>query len=83
MIHISLESGLGGFDYAAEQIGWTNGVSCEINSFCRTILSYYWPDAYHHDDVFTLTGEKINYELSKRYGTHWRTNGLVLTCGFP
>lgn len=83
MLHISLFSGIGGFDLAAEWMGWTNIVSCEISPFPRKILQYYWPNSYHHDDVKTLTYEKINEELKNRFGTHWRTNDIVLSGGFP
>lgn len=65
---ISLFSGYGGFEIAAEWAGWENVLSCEINTFCQTILKYYWPNAYHHDDINTLTFDIINKELTKRYG---------------
>ena len=83
MLHISLFSGIGGFDLAAEWAGWTNIVSCEINPFGNKVLNHYWPDAYHHTDIHTLTIEKINEELTKRRGANWRTNDIVLTGGFP
>jgi len=83
MLHISLFSGIGGFDLAAEWAGWTNIVSCEINPFGNKVLNHYWPDAYHHDDIHTLTIEKINEELTKRHGEQWRTDDIVLTGGFP
>ena len=83
MLHISLFSGIGGFDLAAEWARWTNIVSCEINPFGRRHLEYYWPNAYHHDDIHTLTIEKINEELTKRHGEQWRTDDIVLTGGFP
>ena len=83
MLHISLFSGIGGFDLAAEWVGWTNIVSCEINDFGNKVLEHYWPNAYHHRDVKTLTLETINTELSKRYGSHWRNDDIILTGGFP
>jgi DNA (cytosine-5)-methyltransferase 1 len=83
MLHISLFSGIGGFDLAAEWAGWTNIVSCEINPFGNKVLNHYWPNAYHHDDIHTLTIERINEELTKRYGEQWRTNDIVLSGGFP
>jgi len=83
MKHISLFSGIGGFDLAAEWAGWTNVASCEINPFGRRHLAYYWPRAYHHDDIKTLTGEKIEHEAQKRYGHDWRADGVVLSGGFP
>jgi DNA (cytosine-5)-methyltransferase 1 len=80
---ISLFSGIGGFELAAEAVGWQPIVSCEINPFGRRVLDYYWPDAYHHDDVNTLTFDKINDELTKRFGPQWRSDDIVLTGGFP
>ena len=83
MKHISLFSGIGGFDLAAEWAGWTNVVSCEINPFGNKVLNHYWPNAYHHDDIHTLTIERINEELTKRHGANWRTDDIVLRGGFP
>jgi len=80
---ISLFSGIGGFEVAAEWMGWENIVSCEINPFGRKILNYYWPGSYHHDDIRTLTYKKIDEELTKRKGTLWRTDDIVLVGGFP
>ena len=83
MLHISLFSGIGGFDLAAEWMGWKNIVSCEINDFGNKVLGYYWPDAYHHRDIHTLNYQLINDELTKRYGQEWRSDDIVLTGGFP
>jgi DNA (cytosine-5)-methyltransferase 1 len=80
---ISLFSGIGGFELAAEAVGWQPIISCEINPFGRRVLEHYWPDAYHHDDVRTLTFDKINDELTKRFGPQWRSDDIVLTGGFP
>lgn len=83
MLIISLFSGIGGFEEAATEVGWDIGVSCEINSFGSHILKDKYPHAYHHDDIHTLTFDKINEELTKRKGTRWRTDELVLVGGFP
>ena len=83
MLHISTFSGIGGFDLASEWMGWKNIVSCEINEFGNKILEYYWPDAYHHKDIHTLTYDIINTELSNRFGSNWRNDNIVLTGGFP
>ena len=84
MIHISLFSGIGGFDLAAQWAGWENVVSCEISDFNRRVLEYYWPKAYHHDDIHTLNENKINEELKNRFGENWReSNIIVLSGGFP
>lgn len=83
MKHISTFSGGGGFELAAEWAGWTNIVTCEIEDFQNRILEYYWPDAYHHRDIKTLTWQKIDYEARKRHGDNWRQEGVILTGGFP
>jgi DNA (cytosine-5)-methyltransferase 1 len=83
MIHISLFSGIGGFEIAAEWMGWRNLVSCDINEFGNKIREYYWPDGYCHTDIKTLTYEKINSELSARFGSGWRDDDIILTGGFP
>jgi DNA (cytosine-5)-methyltransferase 1 len=53
MRHGSLFSGIGGFDLAAEWMGWENVFSCEINPFGRKILEYYWSNAKHYEDIKT------------------------------
>jgi len=83
MLHISLFSGIGGFDLAAQWAGWENIVSCEINPFGNKVLNHYWPDAYHHTDIHTLTYNLINDELTKRKGQNWRTKDIIITGGFP
>lgn len=83
MIHISLFSGIGGFELAAEWMGWRNYVSCDISEFGNKVRKYYWPDCYSHNDVKTLTYETIHTELSRRYGSGWRDDDIILTGGFP
>lgn len=71
MRHGSLFSGIGGFDWAAEQIGWENIFSCEINPFGRKVLEYYWPKANHYEDITTTDF------------TIYRGRVDVLSGGFP
>jgi len=78
MNHISLFSGIGGFDLASEWMGWNNIASCEINPFGRKVLNHYWPDALHHDDVHTFTKELLNEKIKD-----WNSNDVILTGGFP
>ncbi|EAY30965.1 DNA cytosine methyltransferase [Microscilla marina] len=51
MRHASLFSGMGGFDLAAERMGWVNVFTVENNPFCQTILRHYWPDTTHYEDI--------------------------------
>lgn len=64
MTHGSLFSGIGGFDLAAELVGWDNIFHCEINQFGRQVLNYYWPKAESYEDItktdFTIYRGKID-----------------------
>ena len=51
MTHGSLFSGIGGFDLAAEWVGWENIFHCEIEPFGQQVLKHYWPDAILYNDI--------------------------------
>ena len=51
MKHGSLFSGIGGFDLAAEWMGWENKFHCEWNPFGQKVLHYYWPNAEQFTDI--------------------------------
>jgi len=53
--HASLFSGIGGFDLAAEWMGWENVFHCEWNLFGQRVLKHYWPKAYSIKDIHDLT----------------------------
>lgn len=55
MRHGSLFSGIGGFDLAAQWMGWENVFHCEKNDFGQKILKYYWKDAISYDDIVNTT----------------------------
>lgn len=71
MKHISLFSGIGGFDLAAEWMGWENVAHCEWNDFGQKVLKYYWPKAISYNDI-TKTDFSIH-----------RGAIDILTGGFP
>jgi DNA-cytosine methyltransferase len=71
MKHGSLFSGIGGFDLAAEWMGWENIFHCEINEFGRKVLHHYWPEAISYEDI-TKT------DFTKHYGTI-----DIISGGFP
>jgi DNA (cytosine-5)-methyltransferase 1 len=71
MRHGSLFSGIGGFDLAAEWMGWENVFHCEWNKFGKKVLSYYWPKAISYHDI-TKTDFSIH-----------RGEIDILTGGFP
>jgi len=71
MKHGSLFSGIGGFDIAAEWMGWENIFHCEWNKFGQKVLKYYWPKAISYENIietdFTIHRGQID----------------ILTGGFP
>jgi DNA (cytosine-5)-methyltransferase 1 len=71
MTHGSLFSGIGGFDLAAEWMGWENLFHCEWNDFGQTVLKHYWPKAHTYHDI------------TKSDFTIWNGRIDVLTGGFP
>jgi DNA (cytosine-5)-methyltransferase 1 len=71
MNHGSLFSGIGGFDLAAEWMGWENKFHCDINPFSRKLCNFYWPEAESYENIKT-TDFRI-----------WRGKIDVLSGGFP
>ena len=71
MNHGSLFSGIGGFDLAAEWMGWTNVFHCEWEEFPRKVLNYHFPKSISYGDIketdFTIHRGQID----------------ILTGGFP
>lgn len=59
MTAVSLFSGIGGLDLAAERAGFDVRLVCEIDARCRRVLARQFPTAMQHDDVKTLTGAAI------------------------
>jgi DNA (cytosine-5)-methyltransferase 1 len=58
MRHLSLFSGIGGFDLAASWLGWENVLQVEIDPFCRKVLSKNFPNVKKHKDIKTLNATK-------------------------
>jgi DNA (cytosine-5)-methyltransferase 1 len=71
MTHASLFSGIGGFDLAAEWIGWDNIFHCEWNPFGQKVLAHHFPNSISYNDI-TKTDFSIH-----------RGQVDILTGGFP
>ena len=71
MTHGSLFSGIGGFDLAAEWMGWDNIFHCEWMPFPRQVLHYHFPNSISYEDI-TKTDFTIH-----------RGTIDILTGGFP
>jgi len=71
MKHASLFSGIGGFDLAAEWVGWENIFHCEWNPFGQQVLKHHFPNSISYNDI-TKTDFKVH------------ANEIdILTGGFP
>ena len=71
MTHGSLFSGIGGFDLAAEWMGWENKFHCEWNPFGQWVLKNYNP------------GTETFSDITKSDFTKYANRIDVLTGGFP
>jgi len=71
MRHGSLFSGIGGFDFAAEWMGWENVFHCEWMEFPRKVLDYHFPNADSHIDICKTDFKKYANTID------------ILTGGFP
>ena len=71
MNHGSLFSGIGGFDLAAEWMGWDNAFHCEWEDFPRKVLSYHFPNAKSYGDI-----KETDFNV-------WRGQIDIFSGGFP
>jgi DNA (cytosine-5)-methyltransferase 1 len=71
MTHGSLFSGIGGFDLAAQWMGWENKFHCEWNEFGQKVLHHYWPQA----ELFT--------DITKSDFTKYHGTIDIISGGFP
>lgn len=76
LTHLSLFSGIGGLDLAAEWAGFSSVGQCEFADYPTKILERHWPDVPRWRDIRTLTGADF-YER-----TGLRTVDII-SGGFP
>lgn len=76
LTHLSLFSGIGGMDLAAEMAGFKTVGQCEFADFPTEILKKHWSDVPRWKDVRYLTGESFRKRCSGCEPT-------VVSGGFP
>jgi len=71
MTHLSLFSGIGGIDLAAEWAGFESVAMVERDKYCQKVLAKNFPNAKIYDDVTTFNG----YEYKNKID--------LISAGFP
>lgn len=71
MKHGSLFSGIGGFELAAQWMGWDNVFSVEFDPFCQTILNHHFPNSIKHGNIYDFDASAFQGQID------------IITGGFP
>ena len=71
MTHVSLFTGIGGIDLAAEWAGFETVLQVERDPYCLKVLAKHWPDVPRITDVKEVTHESVDRPIT------------VVSGGFP
>jgi DNA (cytosine-5)-methyltransferase 1 len=91
MRHGSLFSGIGGFDLAAQWMGWENVFQVEKDGFCQRVLTKNYPEVKKYGDIKQFDGKKYKEQINIlsggfpcqdiSYAKTWTTDGKFKTNG--
>ncbi len=68
LTHISLFTGIGGIDLAAEWAGFETVLMVENNTYCQKVLKKHWPDVPILEDIFNVKRETIEEAIADALG---------------
>jgi DNA (cytosine-5)-methyltransferase 1 len=71
MKHLSLFSGIGGFDLAAQWAGWKNVAQVEKDEWCRKVLAKNFPSSKQYADIKDFNGKEYTNQID------------IISGGFP
>ena len=63
LTHLSLFSGIGGIDLAAEWAGFETVGFVEKDAYCQKVLRKHWPDVPIMEDIHNVTGSEYSVTL--------------------
>lgn len=75
MNHLALFNGIGGFQLAAQWVGWNNVAYVEIDEFCNKIVRNHFPESIEFHDIKEFTYEKLKKKTGKTID--------IISGGFP
>ena len=89
LIHVSLFTGIGGFDLACDWLGIETVLQCEIDPYCLKVLARHWPNVRRIHDVREVTAlayaearenhRRNRGELAEAQGRGWSGNAATVS----
>ena len=78
---LDLFSGIGGFSYGLEKIGFKTIAFCEMDKYCKLVLQKHWRGVKIYNDVKEITKERLEADHIEPWEKGGRTdvsNGQTL-----